>query len=174
MAGIIQWAIGKNTVVTITPQDVSSTGVLSDNALGSVSFRGRIEDVADEITTDTDTIVPMDGYIATPVVQGLGGTVRITEIDQALPLVTSSNKGYGYGNVLRVAGRTSFYFKILIELYNNASTPVLIESQTVYALLTQPRSGNRTRGKATTSATFALVDVFNESTGARIANPAFA
>jgi hypothetical protein len=173
MAGIIQWAIGRNTTVTVTPQDVSSTGVLSDNAFGSVSFTGRIEDVSDEIQVDTDTIAAMDGYVATPVVQGISGTIRITEIDQALPLVTSSNKGFGYGNALRVIGRTSFYAKIVIELWNNASTPVLIERQTIYGLLTQPRSSSRSRGKATTSGTFTLVDVFNETTGARIANPAF-
>ncbi len=172
--GMIQWAIGKNVKVTITPQDVSSAGVFSNNALGSCSFSGRIEDVSDDVSLDVETFAPMDGYIQTPVPMGLSGNYRITEIDQALPLVTSVNKGYGYGNVLRVAGRASFYHKILLELYDNASSPVLIESQTVYVVMTAPRSGSRSRGKGTTSATFQLIDAFDTSTGARIANPAFA
>lgn len=173
--GIIQPFLGKNLSVTITPQDIAADGTLTDNAIGAFSMAGRLDtsmlDV--EASLAFDNIVAGDIAGANAVPYELDVTYTISEIMTALPLVSSGSKGFGKGGVLRKCSRTSYWQKIVIVLYDNASSPAAIETETVYCVMTQPRSASIGKAKNVDKSTLKLIQVFNTSTGAQIANPAY-
>jgi hypothetical protein len=172
---LVPWFLGKNLVITVTPQDiVAATGVLSDNAIGALQMIGRMDGSEYDSSYDLDNISPLNFMTRNPVPIEAGTNFTITEIMAALGLVTAAANGIGSGlsNVLFKASRVSIYHKVVITMNDNAGT--LIESTTLYGLMTAPRRVQFNKGKSVNVASFQTVTVVDSSTSLPITNPAFA
>jgi hypothetical protein len=172
--GIIQYALGKDLTITITAQVVAADGTLSDHSDGSFIMNGRVDSVESSVQLQTENLSPMHSFMANPVPYELSGSYSIMEYVEALPLVTSANKGFGYGNVLQYLSKVSFYFKIKLDLYDHtAAGAVMRDSELIYALMTTPVHRSTAKNKTMDSREFQLVSVINTSTGAYLANPSY-
>lgn len=174
--GITPWLLGRDITVQITPQDVSSNGVFTNDAIGALTFTGRLEEDSFENTLQTQDYRPVQAFNANPVPVSYVGTYTLTEIAQALPLL-SSGSGWGYGNVLETAFRTSFYHKIVVSAFQHTITNTYTESGsgspvyswTFYALMTNVKR-NSPKQMNTFQATLQTISISNGSSGF-ISNP---
>lgn len=171
--GLVQQYIGKNLIIQITPQDVSAAGVLTDNAVGTFSMQGRVDPFDMEAQLTSDNISPTNAFNSNPVPYEFGATYTVTEIMQALPLVNSSNKGFGFGNVLMRCSRVSFYAKMVLLHVDNAGSPGTIEQETIYGLWTTPRGLSIPKGKGVAKAILQTILVVDTATNAFLANPSY-
>lgn len=172
MAGVLRPLLGKHLVVTITPQDVSSLGVFSDNAFGSTTLSARLREVGQGFGVELFQMLPMDAPKPTLAVLGENpSTYELVEWAQALPTITSSNKGFGYAQVFARLAAVSWYHKLVIV--TNQESGAAIKTETVWVVLSGGEQG-RARSDNADRFQFMSLDVFNESTGARIANPSIA
>lgn len=173
--GILQNFLGKNLSISITPQDVGADGTLSDNAIGTFTMSGRLDTSMfdEEASLAFDNITPGDIGGANAVPYELDATYTLSEIMLALPQVDSTHKGFGRGGVLRKCSKTSYWQKLVVVQYDNAGSPAAIETQTVYVVMTQPRSSNVNKAKSIDKSTLKLVQIYNTTTGVQQPNPAF-
>lgn len=171
MPGIVPWSVGANFTFLITPQARSASGVFSDLAIGALSMKGRVTDTSLESTLQTENLSPTDIGQRNPVPFEAGVTFTIEELHAALPIVTQAAKGYGRSNVLRRCWGASFWHKVEIQMYDNAGTPVQQDGMVFYVLMTNFRRGT-SKSSNRDSATFETIALYDETTGAIIANPA--
>lgn len=172
--GIIQYALGKDLTCTITAQVVAASGALSDHSSGAFIMNGRIESVESSVQLQTENLSPMHSFLSNPVPYELGGTYSIQEYVEALPLVTGSNKGFGYGNVLQFLSTISFYFKVKLDLYDHtAAGAVMRDSEQFYGLMTTPVHRSTAKNKVMDSREFQLISVLDTSSGVYLANPSY-
>lgn len=170
--GLPLWFLGKNVTIQITPQDVSAAGAFSNDAIGALTFNGRIEQDEHDLHLKTENIAPTNAFQSNPVPVEVGFTYTVTEIMQAFPLVTSGNSGFGRGNVLEAAVAVSYYHKVVVTLNDNTTpNPNAIRTYTMYVLLTNVKR-HSPKGKNTMVGTFQTVLVTDTGTGAFVANPA--
>lgn len=171
---LLQQALEKDITIKITPQDVSATGILTDNAAGTFPMNGRITTHGGEFTLDMADLTPAHSFVNLPVPHQLQGTFRIEEIVQALPLVTLATDGFDKGNTLFKCSKLSYYHKIQALLYDHtAPTPVVRETETMYMVMQTPRSVDGSRTGVLATSLFQLIPVYDTVAGAFIANPAY-
>lgn len=170
--GLPLWFLGKNVTIQITPQDVSSSGAFSNDAIGTLTFNGRIEQDEHDLHLKTENISPTNAFQSNPVPVEVGFSYTVTEIMQAFPLVSSGNVGFGRGNVLEAAVAVSYYHRIVVTLSDDtAPTPNVIRAYTMYVLLTDVKR-HSPKGKNTMTGTFQTILVADTGTGLFQANPA--
>lgn len=159
--GVPKFLLGKNLSVLITPQDVSSTGVWTDNTIGALPFAGKIEEDSFETNIITQNYRPVQAFNANPVPVEAEYTYTVTEIMSALPLIDNSTRKFGYGNILERAAQTSFYHKIVVTAAEAGTT---IRSWTFYCLLVGLKR-NSPKHKNVNIGTFKLVALSNGASG---------
>ena len=174
--GTPPWLLGRDVSVTITPLDVSSTGVYSPNAIGTLVTTARLEEDMFTNAIQTQDYRPVQSFNANPVPVSYSGTYTITEIAQALPLVSVGHTGWGFGNVLEAAFRTSFYHLITVSVYERTATTHYtaassgsVFSWSFYALMTECKRTSP-KQKNTWQATLQTISV-GDGSGGFINNP---
>lgn len=175
-AGSIQYLLGKNCTVSITPQDISA-GVWTDNAIGTLTFLGRLDSDKFSQTINTEDFSSVSSWNDNPIPISYSGLYTITEIMEALPLVTSHTQFWGVGNYLEVVAETSLYNKIVCTINTNnglvggvsQNDSVTIRTWTMYCLLVGI-DRDSPKEKNILTATFKTVAVGN-GTGGFINNP---
>ena len=165
----IPWLQGKNVQIQITPQNVSTLGVLSANAVGTMVFKGLIDSDVENFSYSVENVSPRDWINTNPYVYEYSDSFTITEIPQAWPLRTAGTD-YQKGNILKVCERVARYHYVQVSwLEDDIST--VVNSEASYVLMhsldrTTPKASGRLVG------TFSTVIVYDTATGISIANPA--
>lgn len=160
--GVPRFLLGRHLTVTVTPQDVSSGGVFSNNALGTLTFKASIEEDSFESTLSTQNLASLGSFNANPVPIEYDAVYSLTELMAALPLVASSSYAWGYGNYLEKIAATSWYHYITVTAADTSGSAV--RTWSFYALLTGLKRSSP-KAKNTNVATFRLVSVGNGSGG---------
>lgn len=167
--GLPPFLLGKNVSVAITPQSVAADGTLSNNAIGALTFNGRIEDSAHGLEYSTENISPNDFISSNPVPIEMGTSFSITEIAQAWPLWTSASAVYGQGNTIEKAARLSPYHLLNITA-SKRDNSASIMTWSAYVLMTG-YGRSSPKGKNTFTANFQTILIVDTSTGVEQSNP---
>lgn len=167
--GIPAYLLGKNVTIAITPLDMSACGVLSNNAIGTLTLNGRVDNDDFELAYTTENISPRDAFNSNPVPYEVGSTFTITEIAQAWPLWTDHTAVWCQGNTLETCARKSVYHYIQIAALENDLTTVFATWTGICLLSSHRRSSPK--GKNTYTATFQTILATDTSTGNFVSNP---
>jgi len=166
--GTPTWLLGRNVTVSITPLDMSVCGGLTNNAIGTLTCNGRLDQDDQELAYVTENISPRDSFNSNPVPYEVGSTFTITEIAQAWPLWTDHTAVWCQGNTLEKAARLSMYHSIDIAASEIDGTAFASWSG-ICLLVSHRRSSPK--GKNTFTATFQTIMVANTDTGSFVSNP---
>jgi len=165
--GLPRFLLGKNVSIAITPQTLSADGTLSNNAIGALTFNGRIEDSGHSLEYATENISPNDFIAANPVPIEMGTSFSVTEIAQAWPLWTNASAVYGQGNTIEKAARLSAYHLLNVTASSSSGS---IMTWSAYVLMTS-YGRSSPKGKNNFVANFQTVLVVDTSTGVEQSNP---
>lgn len=165
--GTLRPLLGKLTTITITPQNVSSVGVYTDNTLGALPFKGKIEEDSFSETIVTRNFSSVNSWNENPVPLEYSAIFSVTEVMMAVPFPTSYTQLFGVGNVLEKATRTSLYHKFIITMVD--SIPTVLATWTIYAELVNKKT-NRPKAKNLMTCDFRLVAI-GDGAGGYISNP---
>lgn len=167
MAAILQYLRGRDTTaITITAQDVSATGVLSNttSATGEL-IGGRCDGISIQVKQNSESIMAINDIIENNVPISIGYTISLTEI-----LVNRSGTG-------GIASSAINYEPILPYLFNHAASgtstyqyfKITIDKggkeYIVYGLKQSLDDGVRSQGKQTCSMTLVPVNVNFDASG---------
>lgn len=173
--GTPQWLLGRNVTIQATPQDTSNTGQWSNNAIGTLTFNGVIDQSSQSAQMVVDNISPRDWFNSNPVAYEFSEVFTVTTVAQALPLVTGSSFDWTKGNVLEAlwrvnAGPNRYVLLSVSALKPDNSSSVM--TWTAYCLFmskdfTSPKNKNSMTG------VFHTAIVADVSTGVGQGNPSF-
>ncbi|AIE83534.1 hypothetical protein [Fimbriimonas ginsengisoli] len=171
-------AVGQDVVILITPQVRSGDGVtMTAHAVGTLSFVGRIENFAGEFTLETDNLSPVGSFNGNPVPHEQNGQYTIGEFVMASGNVYAAGSGstaFPKGNVIRKVTQLSFEHKIEVQLWDHQlATPAQVDSIVAYMRAITPFRRNMTKPRVMDEAVFALIPLFDATTGAALPNPSF-
>lgn len=167
--GCPPWAIGRNVTIQITPQSCADDGTLSANAIGALTFNGRLDEDSQELEYTVENISPRDAYNSNPVAIEVGSTFTITEIAQAWSLWSNNTAVWGAGNTLEKAARLSEIHLIQISMLDKGLDTTLFSWTAYVRLIRHGRTSPK--GKGNYNATFQTILVADTSTGTFQSNP---
>lgn len=126
MVAVPSWLLGKHaTTITITGQDISGTGMLTNAAAGAKSLVGYLDEISINAENTTEMIQSMDVRRENEVIVGTRTTITFTEILKAndssgtpLNILADAAMLFDYAKAIITRGGRTWTFYGLIKDYN--------------------------------------------------------
>ena len=139
-------ALARNfTTLTLTAQDVTGAGVLSDNAGGAKSLLTTLETIERDTTTETENITPVTSRRKNMVILETGTTYNVAGFFM-------SNDAVGTPTNFPDSLFDGFdYFKLIFTRFG--------VTETYYGIVSNYKSSNAGKGKFSYTFTLEMVDI---------------